>query len=673
MKKVAIGFLGALILTALVAAPAMATQWPSPTTCTDSIGIFNIQNPAASCHPVNSDTLWVGIGGIVTALDTKTSGVGFWLQLSGGGPYSGVDVFTANTNWPVAIGDSVIVRPSQVLEYNNETELTSLSGSFGSNLSVFKILGNHALPPFQSGTPTTFNNLSSNASLEQWEGCLVKCIPNTGQGPLRVARTYGTSAGSSFMVVDSACTSGICDSVFVDIATIPNPSLAPPALGTVLQWIQGIVGQSNAGYRIRMRSDNDWYPSVNPPGVAYAYAITDDSVRVVFDKQVTAATAQNVANYQLASFGAVNSATLESDGMAVMLNITNGLGHKVTETVTVSGITAVVNGKTMTASQSATFWNGLSLISDLQAPDPASLAAAPCVDRSLLAGAGSAVGSYKATVRGVCTAALPGGLYYLQDNTGTTRSGVAMYAPMTPMVVGNKYLAVTAVQEYFGETEATGNIYIRDEGVGTLPAPIVQTVAVLRDTTCDGAQAYLSGEDYEGMLVKMQWVKAVNNASLPGNGFDVAGPIPTWGDTIHVRNVQSSTPWTYQADSLAVQDVTGILTFSFGTMQVAPRTDADFLYRGFDVNGVPTTPGGLSFAVSPNPARISRVSFTLPKQADVDLSVFDLSGRRVATLATGNLAAGQYTRDWNAGGAGVYFVRLRVGSETYNLRTVSLK
>ena len=39
------------------------------------------------------------------------------------------------------------------------------------------------------------------------------------------------------------------------------------------------------------------------------------------------------------------------------------------------------------------------------------------------------------------------------------------------------------------------------------------------------------------------------------------------------------------------------------------------------------------------------------------------------------MPAGQYTRDWNGAGAGagVYFVRLRVGSETYNLRTISLK
>jgi hypothetical protein len=59
----------------------------------------------------------------------------------------------------------------------------------------------------------------------------------------------------------------------------------------------------------------------------------------------------------------------------------------------------------------------------------------------------------------------------------------------------------------------------------------------------------------------------------------------------------------------------------------------------------------------------------------VDLSVFDLSGRKVATLAKGSMVAKSYEYKWNGAGAGagVYFVRLRVGSETYNLRTVTLK
>lgn len=671
MAKVATWFLGALLLSVLVAMPVLAAQYPPA--CPDSIGIWNIQNPAAPCHPTDGDTVWVGIGGVVTGRDTKTSGVGFYMQLSGGGPWSGIDVFTANTIWPVAVGDSVIVRPCKVMEYGGETEVVSLTGSFGSNLYVTRVLGPTALPPFYVGNTTDFNNLPSNTALEPYECGLAKVLPRGG--PLRVARLFGTTPGSSFMVVDSACTTGICDSVFVDILTLPNPSLGVPPLGTTLSFVQGIVGQTANGYRIRMRDDNDWYPSVNPPALADAYAIKDDSVRVVFDKQVTQASAEDVNNYSLATFGAtVNSATLESNGSCVMLSITNGLGHGVKETVSVSGVVAVVNGKPMAALQSRTFWNGLTPISVIQAPDPLSLAAAPCLDRSIIAGVGSAIGNENVTFRGVCTAALPGGLYYIQDNSAATRCGVAMYAPILPLVVGNQYLMVSGVQEYFEETEATRNVYVRDEGAGILPAPAVQTVGVLRDTTCDAAQAITNGEDYEGMLVKLVNVKSVQAATAPGNGFNVAGPIWACPDSIHIRNVQSSAGWTYQADSLMILDVTGIQTFSFGTMQVAPRYDSDFLNHG-QLGVPPGTLSKVSFSAYPNPARVTKVNFALPKQADVDLSVYDLSGRKVATLARGSMPAGQYTRDWNGGGAGagVYFVRLRVGSETYNLRTINLK
>ncbi len=77
---------------------------------------------------------------------------------------------------------------------------------------------------------------------------------------------------------------------------------------------------------------------------------------------------------------------------------------------------------------------------------------------------------------------------------------------------------------------------------------------------------------------------------------------------------------------------------------------------------------GTSAALSagwPNPLR-SSVSFRLdmPRAGDATVAVFDLSGRRVATLVRGSLPAGPHTFTWNGrderGGrasAGVYFVR----------------
>ena len=75
----------------------------------------------------------------------------------------------------------------------------------------------------------------------------------------------------------------------------------------------------------------------------------------------------------------------------------------------------------------------------------------------------------------------------------------------------------------------------------------------------------------------------------------------------------------------------------------------------------------------PNPARGStRIHWAIPAGhagADLDLSVFDLAGRRLATLASGRALEGRFALDWDlreegAGrlGSGIYFLRFRVGA-----------
>jgi hypothetical protein len=73
-------------------------------------------------------------------------------------------------------------------------------------------------------------------------------------------------------------------------------------------------------------------------------------------------------------------------------------------------------------------------------------------------------------------------------------------------------------------------------------------------------------------------------------------------------------------------------------------------------------------AAAPNPFhRSTRIDYALPSAGRVRLTVHDLQGRRVATLAEGDAPAGRYSVIWDgriAGGgsahAGVYFVRLAV-------------
>ena len=86
-------------------------------------------------------------------------------------------------------------------------------------------------------------------------------------------------------------------------------------------------------------------------------------------------------------------------------------------------------------------------------------------------------------------------------------------------------------------------------------------------------------------------------------------------------------------------------------------------------------------APAPNPARDGfTIQYSLPAEADVSLAVYDLAGRRLATLASGRVSAGAHTARWNwvdasgrALAAGHYVVRLRVGDEVLTRRAIRLK
>ena len=104
---------------------------------------------------------------------------------------------------------------------------------------------------------------------------------------------------------------------------------------------------------------------------------------------------------------------------------------------------------------------------------------------------------------------------------------------------------------------------------------------------------------------------------------------------------------------------------------VAGKADAD----GFSKEGIAGDEVQLptEYALNgnyPNPFNpTTTISFDLPEAASVSLEVYDMMGRRVATLVNGELGAGSYETIWNArsdAGApvasGVYIYRIQAGT-----------
>lgn len=78
----------------------------------------------------------------------------------------------------------------------------------------------------------------------------------------------------------------------------------------------------------------------------------------------------------------------------------------------------------------------------------------------------------------------------------------------------------------------------------------------------------------------------------------------------------------------------------------------------------------------PNPFNArTEISFELGSRMEIDLSVYDIAGRKVASLVQGEYATGQHTVIWNADeySSGVYFYRLIAGAESYTRKMTLLR
>ena len=110
------------------------------------------------------------------------------------------------------------------------------------------------------------------------------------------------------------------------------------------------------------------------------------------------------------------------------------------------------------------------------------------------------------------------------------------------------------------------------------------------------------------------------------------------------------------------------------------------LARSFTPNAassVDDVPGaqGLALSVFPNPFNpATTVSFELPRDGHVNLTVYDLAGRLVRTLADGEFATGRHDVAWNGrdkqglhAGSGVYLMRLVTPSGVISMQATLLK
>jgi L-ascorbate metabolism protein UlaG (beta-lactamase superfamily) len=95
------------------------------------------------------------------------------------------------------------------------------------------------------------------------------------------------------------------------------------------------------------------------------------------------------------------------------------------------------------------------------------------------------------------------------------------------------------------------------------------------------------------------------------------------------------------------------------------------------VENIPASPATFSLEQNyPNPFNPSTIiKFQLPVSGEISLAVYDLLGRQVAVLVSEKLAAGRYSREWNAADipSGIYFCRLNAARFVQTRKIILVK
>jgi hypothetical protein len=172
-----------------------------------------------------------------------------------------------------------------------------------------------------------------------------------------------------------------------------------------------------------------------------------------------------------------------------------------------------------------------------------------------------------------------------------------------------------------------------------------------------------------GESIDLTWSTAseTNNA-----GFDIERS--TDGETFTAIGFEPGVGTTEEAQSYRFVDREA--PFATTLFYRLRQVDTDGTFEYSPVVEVEVTPSAVALLpVAPNPVSASaRLRYELPEATAVRLQVFDLLGRRVATLADGEKPAGRHEVSWQGAGlaSGTYFVRLQAGStaQTQMLRLV---
>jgi hypothetical protein len=223
-------------------------------------------------------------------------------------------------------------------------------------------------------------------------------------------------------------------------------------------------------------------------------------------------------------------------------------------------------------------------------------------------------------------------------------------------------------------TELTESTYTFTEGVLS-----DDTVYYWKVRAWDGWDETWSGPDaYWSFTVDNELDVPVTafSAESARNGIELTWECADAGAGFNLyRSEEATGMYTKSREMLNAEPITGESPYVYLDSDVSDGVTYTYWLEAIDAGGASETFGPASctagtfvpssyalYQSRPNPARGTAViAFDLPEDADVTLTIYDLSGRKVTTLVNEKLPAGAYERPVSGLAPGVYVYRLEAG------------
>jgi len=625
----------------------------------------------------------------------------------------GVDAGTSNPNTNIAnaLAGDIIEITCIVSEFAGGIQLQPLNSTSVTVVGVATAPTPVVVPVGDLQNNQRVNQLTTG---EQWEGAYIEIqnVTVTGvstfSGGNRTEITVEDAAGNRILVADRYLGMRMSGVATVN-PNSPSPagSFVPPSVGTVYNYIRGVVVQDEngpcypsssgfaGGYEINPLDSNDFDQAASPaiisnvtrsvliPNASQTVTVTADIID--FDGVVVS------ANLFYTSDQSAPANLFQSVAMA------NTSGSLYTATIPAYPLDSVVryflvavdDSSNVTASPSSSSTGPLNTYFYTVRPNGATIMDIqfnPSASNS-----GSPLENDTVTVKGIVTASYAGGglgYLYMQDASATENAGIFVNggpASVFGLVRGDEITVQGVVQENFGFTQLNALTVSTTGSTGTITPVVVDP----SDTVLFGTSGSRDLEKYESMLLRyenpaMGSQVNVTNPNLGFGEFEVgSGAAATVGARVltarqTLGQAQGSLDVSYTSDTAqygsglnvtpiqltsnySFDALEGILFYAFGNFKLTPRNNADFVNVVVGIKSL--TSNEVETALYPNPAQ-NQINIQIDAAYafnSLNVQVVDLTGRVVLDTQINSAMSALNVEGLENG---IYLVRISNGSET---------